>query len=809
MSEPTELPTGLPTERPTQLLEDFAAERSRLLARPGPTGPGRRRALADLTDGWLCGLFQQAAGAADGQPGGLALVAVGGHGRGELSPGSDLDLLLLHDGRREPDELAALADRLWYPVWDSGLRLDHSVRTPAQARRTAGEDLPVLLGLLDARAVVGDAALAQQLRSDVLSDWRREARKRLPELQASCREREERHGDVAFTLEPDLKEGHGGLRDVVVLRAIAASWVADRPHGDVDGARERLLDVRDALHLTTGRPLDRLLLQEQDAVAARLGLADADSVLRLVVEAARTVSYASEITWRRVERTLAPRRRGLRLTRPPRMRPLAPSLLEHEGEVVLAADAPVAADPVLPLRAAAVAAQEGLPLAPDTVARLAGAPRLPEPWPASALDALVALLGAGGPAVPVWEALDQSGVVVQLLPEWASVRNRPQRNAVHRWTVDRHLVETAAQASRLTRKVQRPDLLLVGALLHDLGKGRRRGDHSREGAKLVRGVAARLGFGPADVDVLVALVRHHLLLVETATRRDLEDPATAAGVAEAVGDLQTLELLNALTEADALATGPAAWSEWRAALVDDLVHRTAASLRGEPVPVGEAALDAEQQRLVHAVAAAGEPAVQVERAAHGWDVTVAAEDRRGLIGTVAGVLSLHRLSVRGADMRTERGVGAAGGAGSAGQGVDVALDVWRVVPEFDDEVDADRLREDVRRALSGRLDVAALLDKREASRARPRTPVPPARVDVVPGASATATVLEVRAHDRPALLHRLGRALALAGLDVRAARVATLGAEVVDVFYVVDEAGRALPDDRAREAARILRDVAG
>ncbi|HEU4676069.1 MAG TPA: nucleotidyltransferase domain-containing protein, partial [Motilibacteraceae bacterium] len=373
MSEPTELPTPAST----QLLEEFVAERARLRARPGPTGPGRRRALAAHADGWLRGLFHDAVATSGGRLGGLALVAVGGHGRGELSPGSDLDLLLLHDGSREAAELAALADRLWYPVWDSGLRLDHSVRTPGEARRTAGEDLPVLLGLLDARPVAGDESLARQLRSDVLSDWRREARRRLPQLRESCREREERHGDVAFTLEPDLKEGHGGLRDVMVLRAIAASWVADRPHGDVDGARERLLDVRDALHLTTGRPLDRLLLQEQDAVAARLGLADADSVLRVVAEAARTVSYAAETTWRRVERALAPRRRGLRLTRPPRMRPLAPSLLEHEGEVVLAADAPVATDPVLPLRAAAAAAQEGLPLAPDTVARLAAAPRLP------------------------------------------------------------------------------------------------------------------------------------------------------------------------------------------------------------------------------------------------------------------------------------------------------------------------------------------------------------------------------------------------------------------------------------------------
>src|SRR5262249_6770201 len=158
--------------------------------------------------------------------------------------------------------------------------------------------------------------------------------------------------------------------------------------------------------------------------------------------------------------------------------------------------------------------------------RLADAPPVPDPWPPAARDALVALLGSGQALVPVWEALDQSGVTTRLLPEWSLVRSRPQRNPVHRYTVDRHLVETAAASATLTRRVSRPDLLLVAALLHDIGKGRRRGDHSVEGARIARDLATRMGFAEDDVELLVLLVREHLLLPDTATRRDLNDPAT-------------------------------------------------------------------------------------------------------------------------------------------------------------------------------------------------------------------------------------------------------------------------------------------
>ncbi|MGW1159595.1 [protein-PII] uridylyltransferase [Streptomyces sp. NPDC002513] len=795
----------------------YAAARLRLLTEGAWSGPPRRAALAELTDSWLAGLFTAGAEGLRG----VSLVAVGGYGRGELSPRSDLDLLLLHDGG-DGKAIAALADRVWYPVWDLGLALDHSVRTPAQARKTAGEDLKVQLGLLDARHLAGDPALTAGLRTAVLADWRNQAPKRLPELHDLCAERAARQGELQYLLEPDLKEARGGLRDATALRAVAASWLADAPREGLADARRRLLDVRDALHLTTGRATDRLALQEQDQVAAELDLLDADTLLRQVYEAARVISYASDVTWREVGRVL--RSRGAR----PRLRamlggpkpvaersPLAEGVVEQDGEAVLARTARPERDPVLPLRAAAAAAQAGLPLSLHAVRRMAGAVRpLPTPWPAEAREQLVTLLGSGRPAIEVWEALEAEGLITRLLPDWERVRCRPQRNAVHLWTVDRHLIETAVRASALTRRVGRPDLLLVAALLHDIGKGWP-GDHSVAGEIIARDVAGRIGFDRDDVAVLATLVRHHLLLVETATRRDLEDPVTVRSVAEAVGSPHTLELLHALTEADALATGPAAWSSWRGALVTDLVKRVSALLAGdEPADPEAAAPTAEQERLaieacrtngpVLALRAQTEPPAKDaggEPEPLGVELLVAVPDQPGVLPAVAGVLALHRLTVRTAELRTlELPDGVHDGS--------VLLLDWRVAAEYGSLPQAARLRADLVRALDGSLDIAARLAERDAAYPRRRGVVaPPPRVTVAPAASRHATVIEVRAHDVPGLLFRIGRALEKAGVRVRSAHVSTLGSNAVDAFYVTGGTGDPLPGAEAASVARTLEET--
>jgi len=741
--------------------------------RPGPFGPGRRTALTELTDTWLTEVFRASHPLADG----VCLIAVGGHGRQELAPGSDLDLVLLH--RIDPRRAAAIAQELWYPIWDAGIPLDHSVRTVAEARRLASEDIKVILGLLDLRVVAGDASIGEQLRKAIYADWRATAPKRIADLRALVEHRKEMFGELSSMLEPDIKEAYGGLRDATVLRAIAASWITDITHSRWQEGVDHLLDVRDALHLVSKRGSDRLLLQEQDAVARALGVGDADDLLRGVYTAARAIAYASDTTWHRVDRlTVRTSRFSMRPVRKgsPERVPLTDGVVVQAGEAVLAIDARPERDPVLILRAAAAAAQAGIPLAPHTVQRLAAesAP-LPDPWTQPARDAFLSLLGAGEPLVQVWEALDQAGVISRLIPGWDVVRAAPQRNALHRYTVDRHLVECVVQASLLTRNVDRPDLLLLGALFHDFGKARV-GDHSELGATLVATVMKSMGYGAADIGTVSLLVLHHLLLSEIATRRDLDDPATIAHVAERIPDPQILDLLAALTQADAIATGQSMWTAWRKNLVDELVRRTHAVIAGRPLPQLPSLTEQQQVAVEHD----GVWVVMTDTE-DGHELTLAAPDRIGLLATVAGVLAVHRLQVRSAQVLTDG---------------DRAVQIWNVQPVFGDPPGIELLSDELRRAIEGSFDVADRLRKRdEAYNAHARAAAP--RIDVIDAASARTTVLEVRAHDAPGLLYRIARAIASTDAAITGARVQTLGSDAVDVFFLVDRHGRALSEQHA------------
>jgi [protein-PII] uridylyltransferase len=772
-------------------------------------------------DTWLTELLGDAGA-------GVALVATGAYGRREPAPSSDLDLMLLH--RRPASELATLAEGIWRPIWDSGMRLDHSVRTIEQAVTVAEAELKTALGLLDAWLVAGDADLVAELREEWLRRWRSRARERLRELRDATRRRAERHGELAFLLEPDLKEARGGLRDGHAVRAISATWVAAGLNRRGQAAYDLLLDTRQTLHLvllernggqvgSARAAVDRLSLQEQDAVAARLGRDGPEPLMRAVHEAGRTLARALDESWRRVDAVYAgpPVRRWRRPVR----RPLGGEAVSYDGEVLLAAGADLADRPWVALEVAAEAARAGMPLAPQTLRRLEARPvSLPEPWPARAREAMVALIGAGDSAIGVIEALDQAGVMGALLPEWDRVRCKPQRNPFHRWTVDRHLVETAVHAAGLVRGVGRPDLLLLAALLHDLGKGWP-GDHASTGSRLAETIGRRLGLPELDVEVVAGLVRNHLLLVDTATRRDLDDPATVRAVADAVGDPATLTLLRALTEADARATGPTAWTPWKARLVDELVRRVADRLEGRlgtaaqpPAPGRETATDrpsptrptaddlvpdrpslstdrtrgtSEEAPDLSASAGSGELELRVEEEG----VTVIAPDRSGLLWRVAGVLALHRLDVRAATVSTERGTAVVSVSAQPRHGREPN---WRL------------LADDLRRALEDRLPLERRLAEREAAYRQPAPLRPPPRVLFDDRASDLATVVEVRCADGPAVLYRITKALDAAGARVRSARIATYGVAVVDAFYVLGPDGGRLeaPADRAALVAEVL-----
>ncbi len=740
---------------------------------------------SDLVDGWLADLFN-AAGRVCGV-GDVALVAVGGYGRGELSLQSDIDVVLLHDAR---SDIGTLADRIWYPIWDEGLKLGHAVRTEREALALAADDLDTATSLLQVRHVAGDPELTERLAQRALAQWQKRSKRLLAVMSGRVSERHETAGEVAFLLEPDLKEGRGGLRDVHALRWAEAArrllWNGDDPV--LDEAYTTLLSARVELHRRTGRSGDRLLLEDQDAVAEALGYASADHLMHQVAAAARTIAWRSDDAWRRIDASLS----GPLGWRSRRDKVIGEGLVLRDGEVHLTADADVGGDHSLVLRAAAAAAAGATTIHRESLDRMAtAATPIPVPWTSEVRSALVDLLLGGHSAVPVIEALDQMGLWVLAFPEWEAVRSKPQRNAYHRFTVDRHLIETAANAAALVARTDRPDLLVLGALLHDIGKGYP-GDHTVVGIELVDGIATRLGFPPEDVQVIQAMVRHHLLLPDVATRRDLDDPVTLSTVATAVGDKRTLGLLAALTEADSLATGPAAWGTWKAELVRDLVRRTAHVLEGGTAD--EVSLDfptAEHVGLLRA----GEQVLRGD----GDRLTVVAADRRGLLSRVTGVMALHGLAVLDAAVTSLDGM---------------ALEVLRVESSFGPTISWDRVIADLDLAISGGLALEARLAERArvyGSPGRRAAVHEPPRVVVDNDASLDATVVEVHAPDSIGVLYRITSALADLDLDIVSAKVQTLGDRVVDSFYVRDATGGKLDDPmRIVEAERaLLHELAG
>lgn len=721
-----------------------------------------------MADDWLSDIFAAAmrGAATKGPDKGIALLAVGSLGRGDVTPGSDLDLLLVHSGR--PD-VASIAEALWYPIWDDPMPLDHSVRTLKQVTQAAESDLRVALGLLDARHLAGDAGLSDELAKLGRRLWEKRVGKWLPAVLEARAASQHAHGDVAFLLEPELQESKGGLRDLQVISLMATvTPVVGAIAGDVRLAQagDLLHAVKVELQRSDGRRSERLMLDDQDRVAGPLGFAGREELAHSVAGAGRTVAWLLDDASRRTASWLAgPRGRGGSIDRP-----LGPGLVARDAEVAIPLTTAISEDPSLALRAAKASAELGLPLARATMERLAAEARAPaERWGDDTVRAFLGLLSAGPAAVHAVEALDHLGVWERYMPEWAHVRNRPQFNPYHRWTVDRHLLESAASAAEHMFEVRRPDLLVLGALLHDIGKGTG-ADHSESGAEISAGVARRLGLSIEDARVLRKLVLHHLLLPDVATRRDIDDPATVAIVADALEDTTTLELLVALAMADGTATGPAAWSQWKAHLVEALAKRVQAALEGRPLPAGPPFPTDEQRKLMEGGG--------LQIVPKGRELVVVGPDRPGLFSDITGALVLSGIGILEARAHSE-----------VGRALDVfVLDIGTGAEAHLQEPHWDRVAATIEAAVEKRLDVEQALARRPMARSARRalalaTGGPVVLVDN--GSATTATVVEVRAPDSPGLLHRIAATFSALGLDITSARISTLGTAVVDTFYVV------------------------
>ncbi|HUG87595.1 MAG TPA: ACT domain-containing protein [Actinomycetota bacterium] len=752
----------------------------------------------------------------------VALVALGGYGRREMTPRSDVDLMLLHE---DAEGLEEAASRLFYPFWNAGIPLGHSVRTVAECVRLA-DDPTVTTALLDARLVVGEASLADSLTAALVEGIGRDPGRFLASIADGVAHRRERFGSCASLLEPDLKESGGGSRDVAAAGWVLAGLdVADpveegllrrREVEALAEAREFLIRLRSALHMETGGRSDRLLLEHQPAIAEAFGfgpepgMGPPDALMRSLFEHAREVEHAL----------------GLLLDR---------ATQRMEGAPVEEARAPSSPEEVLELFAEA-AERRRLP-SPATLDRLERAVPEEVEWTPAMRAALLRVLAAPGGAA-VLEAIDRSGVLVRLLPEWGAVRCRPQRDPYHRFTVDVHLIRTAAGAAALlrgetddpmiaeaARGVGDPGAVLLGALLHDIGK-RGEGPHVPAGGRVLEPILTRLRTPAETADRVRFLVAEHLLLSDTATRRDLSDENLVLDVAGRVGDPERLASLFLLTIADAEATGPHASTPWRMALVRDLVgkvqrtldrgdeqpdvlatiadrlERAGALLAGEPQDAVAAYLDrlprpyvlsaspevvAGHLRLLEPPPGSGEVRTDVREGERPdvYDLAVAAADRPGLLADIAGALALQGLTILSAKAFTT-----ADG---------VALDLFAVQGVFEPEVTEERWRRfrgDLRRALEGRIS----LERRVAEKRRhyPAPPMVDPEVRVDDRVSDFSTVVEVSAGDRLGLLFDLALAFRDLGLDVHVAKVATYGPRVVDAFYVRDLQGRKV-GERAEE----------
>ncbi len=743
-----------------------------------------------------------------------AVVAVGGYGRRQLAPGSDVDLLFVHDPSAEAPAVERLANAVLYPMWDAGFRISHATLTPEECGDRAAADLASLTAGLDARLVSGSPALARAVRGASSSVADRDPGRVVNLLTTSRRERAERFGNLGTALEPDLRDSIGALRDVHVLRWCRALEVAppgssgrpppDPPVAgfDPEAATGEALDflilVRHALHRATGGSSNRLGADVHHTVAELLGIdghaawEPRDRLVREVALRGRWVQLVFAVAtgvW--------------------------PSLVAAAHNVV---DGAARFDPERP--------------DPAGLAEWAGSLR-PATW-GLGRRAWVARMLTEPPEM--LDALDASGLMGALFREWDDVRARPQRDPYHRSHVDSHLLAALGQARRLiinppdditaraVTRVRDPQAVLLGALLHDIGKVGARA-HVERGVRIAERVTDRMGL-PADRrEAVVFLVREHLLLSDSATRRNLDDEDLVLRIAGAIGDRDRLGMLTVLTLADAFATGPAASSPWRLALIFELVakvgrafdHHQMDSDRGMRLALAErtlrAALRSEDAgevdsflasvpsayllwvppdravahlRLVRPPLGPDDVRVHVEGSQDGFDdLTVAARDRRGLLAKVAGSLALSGLTILTARAFTTRD--------------GLALDAFHVRGAFETPVDPHRWRrfeDTLRGALGGDLDlgegVAAL-----RGHYRPSRSSVPVSAHGIEERSDFFTVVEVQAADRLGLLFDLANVLAGHGLDVHFARVATYGPRVIDVFYLTDREGQRLEDPSA------------
>ena len=830
------------------------------------------RALAALTDGLLGALhdYARTMAAASGP---LAVVATGGYGRGMLAPFSDIDLLFITPDHPPAQTLAAVEFSLYF-LWDLGLKVGHATRSVTECIAEAERDVTVRTSMIDARQIAGDTGLFDGFATRFTAACALHTAGFIAAKQVERDLRHRRFGESPFLVEPNIKEGRGGLRDLQTLYWMTRYVFDTRIMGDLVGPHspgggilvEReakharrswdfLWTVRFHLHYVAGRAEERLTFDMQPVIGARMGYTRhgrQDGVERFMRHYFLT---ARDVT--RTTAVLEPAIVRAALGPPALEEQTDAALLEQgfvlaDGKLLAAPGRDFHAEPVQMLRLLQVARDRHLQLHPLAIRALirherqAGELRGDPDAAAAFMD----LLTAGQDGARWLHVLNETGFLGRYIPDWARIVGQMQFDTYHVFTVDEHTIEAvrvldtldrgelsevAPIASGLMEDLQSRRALYVAALLHDIAKGRG-GDHSELGADLALAIGPQLGLSAEETEMVSWLVLQHLLLSQTAFKRDIDDPKTILDVVETIQSPERLKLLLVLTVADMRAVSSRVWNGWKATLLRELYARVAEVLAGglatterdvrvtrakqaiaaELADWGEAertyflglgypsywlGFDPETHlrhaRLVREARAIGAPlTVQAEPlpARAVTEITVYAADHAGLFSQIAGALAVAGASIVDARIHTLTN--------------GMALDTFWVQDAAGGAFDAPhrlaKLSVLVEQALSGRLQLTAEIRRMGEAllgRRMRAIHVPP-RVVVDNRASHTHTVIEVNGRDRPGLLHDVTAAISEQGLQIASAHVTTYGVRAVDVFYVKDVFGLKVENDRKLASLR-------
>ncbi len=812
----------------------------------GMSGRALLKQHTSLLDGFIVESFARCHQAGSG----LALVATGGYGRQELFPFSDVDLMLLYEPAMK-ERLNPVIEKVIYPLWDAGLEVGHSVRTVEQCVIDAQEDFFFQVSLLDNRFLAGDSRLFDHFQDSFRQEFIEGHRKLFLDKMVDFRQkRHQSFGTQSFLLEPQIKENRGGFRDIQAMLWTArvifgladlaamqeAGLLLEREREQFEQAWDFLVRVRNRLHYLGARKNDQLFFEHQEKIAEALGyrstggLLGVERFMRDLYQHMQTVAVNSDLFFEHVHEVLGPPpdRAGQRELEPgieirqERLHLIDPKLLPKKPALLLRIFALAARNRVPIHHRTKKLIRESLALVDDRLRRSKRAAK-------SFFDLLVQ--DSGPQAL---DALLETGLLSAYIPEFAAVESLAQHDVYHVYTVDSHLLQTVAELHRLSGEearvfatVSAPHLLFLAGLLHDIGKGQG-GGHEEKGAELVAGIGARLGLAPEQCDTLAFLVRNHLFLTMTALRRDLEDEGFIMRCADRIRDPQRLAMLYLLSVADARATGPSVWNEWKGALLLELYLKIAMLLDREEVVLPDRRKGAEWMRRQikelrpppleldieelpddYLLSFSPESVVDhirrrqdlnytklafqaVEQADH-WSLLLLAQDRPGLLAKICGVLALHNINVYRAQIFTW----------PDGTVVDT-LEVTPTINSSFAEQDWQELEHDLLAAITSRLGLTHRLHRKlqPVRRPAPRTGNGRAKVLLDNEIADTHTIIEVFSRDRPGLLYEITRTLADFEINIFQAKIVQEAEQVVDVFYVRDNYGDKILDPALKEEIR-------